>query len=176
MKNNWIHGSTGTPEYKIWVGMKKRCYNPSDSSYSHYGGRGITVCERWRNDFVAFLEDMGTRTKGLTLERKNNNGNYEPGNCRWATRKEQTRNARHNIVLEFNGIKQCLAAWAEEMGQRRTTVQSRLDRGWSVERALTEKVHTKTGGLHESIFQNSGFNYGFNPASSITTTELLRDR
>jgi hypothetical protein len=82
-----------TSEYMTWEGMKERCNNPNRDTYKYYGGRGIKVCERW-NDFQNFLEDMGPRPDGLTLERKNNNGNYEPSNCCWATRQKQTRNRR----------------------------------------------------------------------------------
>lgn len=88
-------GRRSTPEYTSWQGMKDRCHNPKQKRFKDYGARGITVCDRWRNDFAAFLEDMGPKpSPDLSLDRINNDGNYEPGNCRWATPKEQANNAR----------------------------------------------------------------------------------
>ena len=88
-------------EYKTWRRMRDRCLTPTCHDYQEYGARGITVCERWRQSFSAFFEDMGPRPEGLTLERTNNNGNYEPGNCKWATLKEQSRNTRKNHLITF---------------------------------------------------------------------------
>lgn len=91
---NRRHGGTGTAEYQAWLNMRKRCLDPNLPAYKNYGGRGITICERWES-FENFLADMGMKpSPKLTLERKNNNGNYEPGNCKWATRKEQRANQR----------------------------------------------------------------------------------
>ena len=95
-RHNTQHKMAKTSIYKRWQQMIQRCENPKDPSYKNYGGRGILVCERW-NEFKRFLEDMGERPAGLTLDRENNDGNYEPKNCRWATRKEQNQNKRNNV-------------------------------------------------------------------------------
>jgi len=88
------HGMTDTVEYQTWCNIKRRCYAPSNNRYHLYGGRGITVCDRWRNSFIAFYGDMGKRPEGHSIDRINNDGNYEPGNCRWATYSQQTFNTR----------------------------------------------------------------------------------
>ena len=121
--------------------MKGRCRNPNDKSYKNYGGRGITVCNRW-NDFANFLEDMGERPEGMSLERKDNNGNYEPSNCKWATRSDQQNNRRSNRLFTINGKTQTFTQWVREVG--RTTVRQAghrfYDHGWSIERTLGLEV------------------------------------
>lgn len=94
MKKRETHGYWGTPTYRAWAGMLDRCDRQSRQGYENYGGRGITVCEKWRDSFVAFLKDMGEKPEGLTLDRIDNDGNYGPDNCRWATREVQSRNQR----------------------------------------------------------------------------------
>lgn len=94
---NTRHGHHGTPTYEVWKGMRQRCSNPNQPAYPDYGGRGIAVCDRWQS-FDNFLADMGKRPVGMSIERQNNNGNYEPGNCVWASRTVQNRNSRHNVV------------------------------------------------------------------------------
>lgn len=106
----------------------KRCLNSKCKYYHNYGGRGITVCTRWHS-FVNFLEDMGECPKGLTIERIDNEGNYEPNNCRWATRKEQCRNLRKNRMVTFNGETRCLSEWAEITGLTYATLMRRLNSG-----------------------------------------------
>jgi hypothetical protein len=109
------HGhSKGSPEFMSWTSMRSRCNTPTNKAYANYGGRGITVCERW-NDFKAFLSDMGPRPHGASLDRfPDNDGNYEPTNCRWATPAEQARNRRSTINLTLNGETKCLLDWCVE--------------------------------------------------------------
>lgn len=126
-----------TPEYRSWRSMITRCYNSNLPSYKNYGARGISVCGRWRNSYEAFLQDMGRRpTLKHTLDRIDNDGNYEPSNCRWATRTGQVRNRRDTRRVVVNGISLSLAQACEERGLPYDTVHDRLERGWSVERAL----------------------------------------
>jgi hypothetical protein len=131
------HGRTGTPEYKLWQGMIKRCVNPRCKSYANYGGRGIKVCERWRSDFAAFASDMGPRPKGGTLERRNNGGHYEPGNVVWATKEEQANNTRSNRLITSGGKTMTLARWAKVTGIGPSTIRFRLEAGWTPDLALT---------------------------------------
>lgn len=126
------------PSYPSWRDMMDRCFKKTHKYYPDYGARGIGVCKRWLH-FKNFANDMGKRPKGLTLERKNNDGNYEPRNCRWATRAEQSRNTRRNRFLTFSGKTLCFADWAKETGIKPYTIGSRIRSGWTVERALKEK-------------------------------------
>jgi hypothetical protein len=117
--------------------MLKRCKNPKFSKFENYGGRGIRVCERWGR-FENFLLDMGPRPEGTSLDRIDNDGDYTPDNCRWATREEQGRNKRNNKFLTFRGQIKTQAEWAEFMGLSRRLLEKRMARGWTVERALTQ--------------------------------------
>lgn len=109
------HGKWGSPEYQVWAAMRQRCSNPNNAKFHHYGGRGIAVCERW-TQFEHFYSDMGARpSTHHSLERVNNDGNYEPLNCRWATAVEQARNTRRNRWLTFGGQTQTLSTWAKQL-------------------------------------------------------------
>jgi hypothetical protein len=130
------HGMHRDPVYKAWRGMRSRCENPNDKGFHNYGGRGIRVCERWQA-FPVFYEDMGDPPPGMSIDRIDNDGDYEPGNCRWATVVEQGRNRRTNRLVTFNGQTKCVTAWAEESGLTATCLLQRLKRGWAVELALT---------------------------------------
>lgn len=99
-----IHGNYNHPLYQIYFDMKRRCYDKNKKDYKNYGGRGIAVCERWKSDFLNFVQDMGDRPKGYTLERINNNGNYEPLNCKWATRNDQNKNLRYSKIWNIKGF------------------------------------------------------------------------
>lgn len=136
------HGKRYLPEYQLWLAMKQRCHNPKNKRYPLYGGRGITVCPEWRESFEAFLRDVGRRpAERLTLDRIDNNKGYEPGNVKWTTWTEQSRNRRNCSPVEFRGKKLFLRDWAEETGIPLKVLKARIGRyGWSVERALTEPV------------------------------------
>ena len=136
------HGLSDTPEWRCWASMRYRCNNPSLKQYKNYGGRGIKVCERWNNSFERFLEDMGKRPSPKhSIDRIDNNGDYEPKNCRWATQKQQANNVRTNHVLEFKGESMTLTRWARKIELHPNTLLSRIRKGWSVERALTTPVN-----------------------------------
>jgi len=127
--------------YNIWCGMLQRCNNPNSKRYKDYGGRGITVCHRWLESFENFYADVGDIPDGTTFDRKNNDGNYEPGNWRFATWKEQNNNRRDNYWVEFNGVRKTAAQWAKSLGIKIATLMYRLHSpSWSTERALTEPV------------------------------------
>jgi hypothetical protein len=132
------HGMAKTPTYSIWNTMLARCENPENDSFRYYGGRGIKVCEQWKS-FSAFLADMGVRPSSKhSIDRRNTDGDYEPGNCFWATKIQQARNTRANRLLLAFGREQCIAAWAEELKIPGECIRKRIDvYGWSIERALT---------------------------------------
>lgn len=133
------HGLSATPEYQVWKNMIERCTNPDDHIFHFYGGRGIRVCERWLKSVEDFVKDMGPRpTPKHMIERINNSGNYEPTNCRWATRKEQANNKRNNIRLKLGDTEMTLQQWSEKLGVSHWMLRQRLKLGWSIERALTE--------------------------------------
>jgi len=121
------HGMSRTSTNKIWRGIRLRCTNPNEAAYKNYGGRGITICERW-NKFENFYADMGERPDGMSIERKDNNKGYSPENCCWATRKSQARNRRTNRIIKYDGREQCLIEWAEELGINYGILSSRLRR------------------------------------------------
>ena len=132
------HGLKHTPEYQCWESMKSRCLNPNNKDYDIYGGRGISVCTEWKG-FIQFYKDMGLRPNpGYSLDRIDNDGDYTPNNCRWATAKEQQRNRSNNKRIRFQGQTLVLSEWAEKTGLNYFTIYNRLKSGWPVERALTE--------------------------------------
>lgn len=127
-----------TPEYSTWSSMRDRCQNENKEIYKNYGGRGIRVCDRWNDSFEAFYADMGPKpSPGHSIDRIDNDGDYEPGNCRWATPSQQRRNSRRTTMITYLGKTQCLSDWAIEIGLARRTLDSRIRSGWSIESAMT---------------------------------------
>lgn len=139
---NPTHGMSATSEHEAWAGMKTRCYCKTNKRFSLYGGRGITVCERWLNSFDNFYADIGSKPSSKhTLDRKDTNGNYEPSNCRWADWKTQQNNRRNNRIIEFNGEKLTTSQWENRAGITCKVLRQRIDRdGWTFEKALTEPL------------------------------------
>lgn len=134
-------GLSLSPEYKSWEKMRERCLDPNHDGYSAYGGRGITICDRWLESFVNFLEDLGRKpTPAHTIDRIDVNGNYEPSNCRWSTRTEQARNRRDNVTVVFRGETILMVDLAERYRIDRGVVYGRLKMGWSLDEALTRKI------------------------------------
>lgn len=134
------HGMSKTGLFTVWHMMIQRCFNEKHRHFASYGGRGITVCERWRNSFENFFADMGERPTGLTLDRINNDGNYEPGNCRWANRLSQANNRRNNHLVTHNGVTQTISQWARIKKMNKVTLKDRLKLGWTVDAALNTPV------------------------------------
>lgn len=135
------HGRSKTKLYGVWLGMKRRCYYHNDKRYQNYGGRGITVCDEWRNDYVAFESwsiNNGYK-QGLSIDRIDNNGNYCPENCRWVTAKQQNRNYSRNSLLEFNGCLLCAQDVAEKIGIKATTLRARIHRGVAKDKLFEKK-------------------------------------
>lgn len=141
---NFRHGMADTRPWNSWFDMLRRCERPYVKTYKHYGGRGIKVCARWHS-FEKFWEDMGPTYKdNLTLERIDNNGNYEPSNCTWITKQEQQRNKRNVRHFTINGVTKPLPEWLEITGLKRTTVEMRHYKcGWSMEESLFTPVGKK---------------------------------
>jgi hypothetical protein len=132
------HGQSKTGTYRSWTAMQTRCHNPNSKYYAQYGGRGIKVCDRWRSSFEDFLADMGERPEGMTLDRfPNVDGDYEPGNCRWATTEQQANNRQDSVYLEHDGRRMTISQWSRETGFGLGTISVRLKAGWSVEDTLT---------------------------------------
>lgn len=140
--NAQTHGDTSggkiSVEYNSWRSMLSRCSNPSDKSYPSYGARGIRVCEKWAKSYSAFLADVGRRpTTKHTLDRRDTDGDYKPGNVRWATQAEQQNNRRNNVVLTYKGQTMSLFAWSAFLGIPKSTLFKRHHRGLSVEAVLS---------------------------------------
>jgi len=136
------HGMHRTRVYSSWQHMKDRCLNPKNKNYKNYGGRGITICSEWIESFKNFYKDVGDPPSDKhQIDRKNNDGNYEPGNWRWSLSKENCRNTRTNNAITFDGMTKTVAEWAEFIGVSNSTLRTRLSLGWSDEKTLTTPVN-----------------------------------
>jgi hypothetical protein len=133
------------PLYRMFRSLLQRCLNPNHPSYPHYGGRGITVCERWRSagGFERFLADMGDRPEGTSIDRVDNERGYEPANCRWATGAQQRRNTRCTVLITIDGVTQCMKDWCDASGVDTATAHGRIRNGWDPARAVTEPADKK---------------------------------
>lgn len=142
------HGRAKTRVWNTWVNMIQRCHNPNAGGFEKYGGRGITVCERWRESFEAFLADMGEMpTEKHTIDRIESRLNYTPDNCRWATMKEQQNNRTNNCRLTLDGETMTLMQWSERLGVDRHTIRNRLNSGWPMAKVLSSARHGRGGKL-----------------------------
>lgn len=129
------------PEYEVWRSIKKRCLLKTHPAFKNYGGRGITICDRWKDSFENFITDMGRRpSSNHQIERIDNNGNYEPPNCKWATVVEQINNRRNTVIIEHNGISKPLSYWAKEVNINVERLRVRLKEGWPFDRAISEPL------------------------------------
>lgn len=139
IKRNTTHGLRKTRIYNIWYDIKRRCYNKKNKSYSNYGGRGISVCDEWLNDFMNFYNwamENGY-TDDLTIDRIDVNGNYEPSNCCWVTKAQQSLNRRSNVLFTYNGETMCISEWCKKLNLNPKKIRSRINNcGWSIEESL----------------------------------------
>lgn len=149
MRRNHKHGEAArknkSREYRAWCGAKRRCYLKTNPKYPSYGGRGIKMCDRWLDSYENFLADMGRCPKGMTLGRKDNDGNYEPDNCQWETQKQQANNRRSSVWVEFNGQRKTLHQWAESLGMKEATIRYRIKNGFPLEKALSSSMFVEDG-------------------------------
>ena len=145
LKTNYKHGFVRTRVYRIWQAMRRRCYEPQFRDYKNYGGRGISVCQDWRESPEVFCKWALANgySDNLSIDRIDVDGNYEPNNCRWADSKTQGRNTRTNKYFTINGETRCLIEWCEVYNINYRTVQARLVRGWDIERALTQPIEKR---------------------------------
>lgn len=145
LARNTTHGMSKTPTYDTWQNMITRCHNPAATAYYKYGAKGVTVCDRWRESFEAFLADVGTRPgRAHTIDRIDNARGYEPGNCHWATMKAQQNNRTNNHRLTLGSETLTVAQWAARIGRCTTTIRNRLALGWPMEKVLSPARHGRS--------------------------------
>lgn len=143
------HGKWRSRAYHAWESIVQRCKNRNNKQFKNYGKRGIGVCDRWLS-FENFYKDMGDPQKGMSIDRVNNNGDYEPSNCRWATNKEQNRNKRTNVIIEYHGQKRCVQDWAEITGIHANTIHQRMKKRWPLT-AVFSKEKFKGGRFRKNF-------------------------
>ena len=131
------HGMSNSKTHSVWGGIKDRCLCPNNKDFNNYGGRGITICDRWKNSFIAFLEDMGEAPPNMSIDRIDNNKGYSKENCRWTTIQVQANNRRTCVMITFKGKTKTIAEWSREFGIERKTLEYRIRVGWEIEKALT---------------------------------------
>lgn len=140
------HGLSKSRAYSTWLSMKQRCLNPNNPAFKDYGGRGITICDRWL-DFETFVGDMGQPPNGHTIERLNNSRGYEPGNCVWADRETQQNNRRPNKRITWRGETRTVSQWSRKLGLHRNTIDQRLANGWPLDKVFSSEMHRDLSGL-----------------------------
>jgi len=144
IEQNMVTNDTKNPEYALWLAMKDRCYNARNKRYYRYGGRGITVCNRWLESFDNFISDIGRRPSNEhSIDRTDNNGNYAPANVKWSTREEQCNNRRTNTYITIHGVTKSVSQWSRHYGVNKRTLAMRIQNGWSHERAITTPVEKR---------------------------------
>ncbi len=144
--NLFKHGMSRSPEHRTWCKMIERCYNPNHEHYAYYGGRGITICDRWRHSFLNFYSDMGPRPSSKhSIERINNAGGYEPNNCKWATNLEQSNNKRNTFTVTYLSETKGISEWCRLLGLSYAATKKRILRGWSPDRAFNQPKRTSNG-------------------------------
>jgi len=157
--NRTTHGMSGTPEHRTWCRIKHRCYNKNYEGYENYGGRGIKMCDRWVDSFENFYKDMGQRPLDKTsIDRKDNDGDYTPDNCRWSTAKEQNRNRSNARFITMRGTTKLLAEWCDESSVPYTLAQQRLGKGWEAERAIFTPPFKSKSGIPGVVFDKHATN------------------
>lgn len=156
---NTTHGLRYSRFYNIWCGIIQRCTNPNDKAYHNYGGRGIYICDKWRDSFEEFYKFVKTlpnhNNTNYSLDRIDNDDGYKPGNIHFATATEQSRNCRTNRLVTYQNTTKCLTAWAEEFSINPETLAGRLDKGWGIEKALTKPIrqkHSERKSKHRGIY------------------------
>lgn len=146
-KSMTTHGKSKTRLYRVWAGIKNRCYNPKTTNYKYYGGKGISMCEDWKNNFASFMEwavkngyDESAKSQECTLDRIDNSKGYSPDNCKWANHIEQCNNQSSNRIFTYNEKTMTMSEWAREVGMKYTTLRARIRKGWSFENAIETNI------------------------------------